>query len=167
MAITLRTANIKDHILINYWSTKPHVIFATGISSSEGDDWLEKQLIDPEESVEIYLALLDGEPIGLIQIVDPANESSHYWGSIEQGCRAIDIWIGEESNLGKGYGTTMMKLAIDHCFKDLRVNKIIIDPLVINTRAIKFYNKLGFVFVENRYFDDDYCSILELCRHLL
>jgi aminoglycoside 6'-N-acetyltransferase len=160
--INLRIATLADLDLLNYWNTKPHVIFATGSDSSEDDDWLKQQLIEPEEYVEIFIAELESIPIGVIQIVDPANESTHYWGSIEQGCRAVDIWIGEEDNLGKGYGTTMMNLAIEHCFKDLTVNKILIDPLVINTRAIEFYYRLGFTFLENKYFGEDHCSILEL-----
>lgn len=57
-------------------------------------------------------------PIGFIQIIDPAREDSHYWGDCPTGLRAIDIWIGEEAYLGQGFGTDMMRLAIDRCFAD-------------------------------------------------
>jgi aminoglycoside 6'-N-acetyltransferase len=100
----------------------------------------------------------------VVQIIDPANEETHYWGDIEQNIRGIDIWIGEETDLGKGYGTEMMKLAIAECFMKPIVKAIIIDPLVKNTKAIKLYKKLGFTFVENRFFDKDYCTILKLNR---
>lgn len=43
--------------------------------------------------------------IGVIQVIDPAGEETQYWGNIGEGYRAIDIWIGEAEDLGKGYGT--------------------------------------------------------------
>ncbi len=59
-----------------------------------------------------------GRPIGVMQICDAAHEESHYRGEIERGFSAIDIWIGEESDLSHGYGTTMMQLALQRCFAD-------------------------------------------------
>jgi aminoglycoside 6'-N-acetyltransferase len=160
MNITLRQAIISDLPLLKYWDKKPHVIFATGgDSDDEEDEWMKNQLQNPSKFVWIYIAELDSRPIGVIQIVDPANEETHYWGKIEQGLRAMDIWIGEESDLAKGYGTTMMQLAINKCFENPEVTAILIDPLSKNLRAIKFYQKLGFVFLENRDFDDDNCDI--------
>ena len=64
------------------------------------------------------IAELDGRPIGFVQIIDPAREESHYWGDAPGGLRAIDIWVGEADDLGKGYGTEIMKLALVRCFTD-------------------------------------------------
>jgi aminoglycoside 6'-N-acetyltransferase len=61
------------------------------------------------------IAELDGRAIGFIQIIDPAQEESHYWGTMPEGFRAIDIWIGLESDLGKGYGTEMMRQSMAGC----------------------------------------------------
>lgn len=166
MHIILKLATISDLSLLKYWNKKPHIIFATGADADiEDDDWMEGQLHDPSEFVQIYIAELDDRAIGVIQVCDPAKEETHYWGKMESGLRALDIWIGEESNLGKGYGKAMMELAIVKCFQDPDVKAIIIDPLTINTRAIKFYQKLGFNFVENRYFDEDYYAIYRLDRN--
>ncbi len=85
---------------------------------------------------EILIAELDERPIGVIQIIDPAREETHYWGDIEDDCLAIDIWVGEEKDLGKGYGTKIMKLALDHCFANPKVHTIWIDPLESNKDAI-------------------------------
>jgi len=30
--------------------------------------------------------------------------------------RAVDIWIGEEGDLGRGHGTIIMRLALARCF---------------------------------------------------
>jgi aminoglycoside 6'-N-acetyltransferase len=44
------------------------------------------------------------------------------------------------------------------------VTAVIIDPLAANTRAHRFYERLGFRFVERRGFGDDDCFIYRLER---
>lgn len=158
--IKLRTASINDLELLKYWDTKQHVI-----DSDPDDEWnWEIELRQNPEWREQLVAELNGEPIGFLQIIDPYNEETHYWGEVEQNKRAIDIWIGEERNLNKGYGTIMMELAIQRCFLDPAVNGILIDPLKTNTKAHRFYERLGFEFIEEREFDETACYVYELKR---
>lgn len=158
--IELRLATIRDLDLLLYWDTKQHVI-----DSDPDDEWnWEKELQYEPAWREQLVAELDGQPIGLIQIIDPYEEETHYWGKVEQDLRAIDIWIGEETNLNKGYGTEMMKLAIARCFSNPKVSKVLIDPLKTNTKAHRFYERLGFKFVEERVFEETACFVYELCR---
>jgi aminoglycoside 6'-N-acetyltransferase len=107
---------------------------------------------------------LEGRPIGFIQIIDPAREESRYWGDVPAGLRAIDIWIGEEADLGRGYGTAIMRLALARCFADVSVSTVLIDPLATNTRARRFYERLGFQFAERRRFGQDDCAVYRLNR---
>lgn len=154
----LREANIDDLALLEYWDTKQH-----NIDSDPKDDWnWSIELLHYPTWREQLFAEIDGRPIGFLQIIDPAEEETHYWGDVEPNLRAIDIWIGEEEDLGKGYGTQMMKLAISRCFEDERVTGVLIDPLESNVRAIRFYEKLGFRFVEYRMFGDDLSAVYKL-----
>ncbi|MHB0980574.1 MAG: Imm53 family immunity protein [Thermoleophilia bacterium] len=89
--------------------------------------------------------------------MDPAREDNHYWGEVAPNLRAIDIWIGEEADPGRGYGTEMMRLAFARCFVDPAVTAVLIDPPASNVRAHRFYERLGFRFVERRRFGDDDC----------
>ena len=158
--ISLRFATISDLELLRYWDTKQHVI-----DCDPDDDWQwETELTRKSVWREQLIAELDGRPIGFIQIIDPYNEESHYWGEVEQNMRAIDIWIGEESDLNKGYGTEMMRLAIERCFSMPDVDGILIDPLKTNVKAHRFYRRLGFVFLEERTFGGDSCFVFELRR---
>ena len=75
-----------------------------------------------------------------------------------------DIWIGEESDLGRGYGTQIMKLAIKRCFADPAVAAVLVDPLDSNTRAHRFYERLGFEYVVQRCFGEDSCFVYRLAR---
>ena len=158
--ITLREATIEDLPLLEYWDEQQHVI-----DCDPSDDWewateLPKQVPWREQ----LMAELNGKPIGFIQIIDPALEETHYWGDVEQNLRAIDIWIGEQQNLNKGYGTTMMQLAIERCFANEAVTAILIDPLLSNTAAHRFYERLGFRFLENRRFGNDETAVYILDR---
>lgn len=158
--VKFRKANIEDLELLNYWDTKQHVI-----DSDPDDDWeWEIELKRNPPWREQLIAEVDKNAIGFVQIIDPLEEESHYWGDVEVNKRAIDIWIGEEKNLSKGYGTKMMELAIEKCFENPNVTGILIDPLKTNTKAQKFYQKLGFKFLEEREFFGLSCFVYELRR---
>jgi aminoglycoside 6'-N-acetyltransferase len=158
--IKLRPANINDLDLVNYWDTKQHVI-----DCDPDDDWnWEVELQRSPAWREQLIAELDGESIGMVQIIDPFKEETHYWGDVGKNKRAIDIWIGEEKHLNKGYGTVIMKLAIQRCFANADVKSILIDPLKTNTKAHRFYERLGFEFVAERIFEDSICYVFELKR---
>lgn len=156
----LRPATIQDLSLLRYWDTKQHVI-----DSDPDDDWnWEVELARNPPWRDQLIAELEKTPIGFIQIIDPYLEETHYWGEISPNKRAIDIWIGEEKHLNKGYGTRMMQLAIERSFRDSNVDGILIDPLKTNTKAHSFYEKLGFTFLEEREFYGTVCYVYELQR---
>jgi aminoglycoside 6'-N-acetyltransferase len=157
----LRRATLEDLPTLRRWDAQPHVIAATG--DDGGWDW-ENEIPREVDWAEMLIAELDGRPIGFVQIIDPAREESHYWGDCEPNLRAIDIWIGEADCLNKGYGTQMMRLAIDRCFAAPKVTAILIDPLASNTRARRFYERLGFVEVGPRRFGTDDCVVYRLDR---
>jgi aminoglycoside 6'-N-acetyltransferase len=158
--ITLRSATIDDLELVKYWDKKQHII-----DCDPDDEWnWEIELNRQPEWREQLVAEYNGEPIGFLQIIDPFLEETHYWGNIEPNKRAIDIWIGEEKNLNKGYGTVMMKLAIQQCFQNPLIDEILIDPLKSNIKAHRFYERLGFEFVEEKIFYESVCFIYKLTR---
>jgi len=158
--IKLRDATVEDVPVLKYWDTKPHVMDA-----DPNDDWnWEYELQRTLSWRRQLIAELAGRPIGVVQIIDPQLEETHYWGDVGDGLRAIDIWIGEEGDLGKGYGTQMMAEALKICFSDSDVLAVIIDPLKSNVKAIRFYQRLGFRWVENKFFGDDECAVHRIER---
>ena len=159
--ITFRSVTIGDVSLLQHWDRQPHVIAA-----NPNDDWeWEVELRRSPSWREMLIAELDGRPLGFIQIIDPALEDTQYWGEIGRGYRAIDIWIGETTDLSKGYGTEMMKQAINLCFSNPDVKAILVDPLASNTQSHRFYERLGFRYVEKRRFGSDDCFVYRLDRN--
>jgi aminoglycoside 6'-N-acetyltransferase len=156
----LRPATPEDVDLLRHWDAQPHVI-----ASDPNDDWQwETELLRTPTWRQSLIAEVAGRPVGFLEIIDPAAEDTHYWGDCGPGLRAIDIWIGEAADLGRGFGTHMMLMAIDRCFADPLVAAIINDPLVGNTRARRFYERLGFRYVGDRWFGADHCAVHRLDR---
>jgi aminoglycoside 6'-N-acetyltransferase len=156
----LRPATPADLPLLQKWDEAPHVV-----ASDPNDDWgWEVELARRPPWREQLIAELDGRPIAYVEIIDPAEEDSHYWGDTAPNLRAVDIWIGEEADLGRGYGTLIMRLALARCFADETVMAVLIDPLASNVRAHRFYERLGFRYVERRQFGLDDCFVYKLDR---
>jgi len=167
-ALILRRATLDDVPTLERWDREPHVISATtddpNAETAFGDhDWRAELPLQTDVSY-FLIAELDGRPIGAMQIIDPHLEPTHYWGEIEPNLRAIDIWIGDAADHGHGHGETMMRRALQRCFADPAVTAVIIDPLASNTRAHKFYQRIGFVPVERHMFGEDDCLVHRLTR---
>ena len=62
----------------------------------------------------------------------------------KNGIASLGIFIGEEENLSKGYGSEAIKLLINFAFKELRLHNIMLTVLSNNERAIRAYQKCGF-----------------------
>lgn len=159
--IRLRTATVDDAPMLRKWSDDVNLW-----TSSEDDgsfDWDSEipRLVDWRE---LLVAEHDGRPIGFIQISDAAVEESHYWGEVETGALAIDIWIGSCADRNRGFGTEMMKLAAARCFARPGATVILIDPLESNVRVCRFYERLGYQFVGTRVFRSDTCRVYRLNR---
>lgn len=168
MTVRLRPAEASDVALLEAWDRAPHVIAATtddpAAEEGFGADWAGEIALQ-SDVFRYFIAEAGGRPIGAMLVIDPAREPTQYWGAIEECLRALDIWIGEADALGKGYGTKMMRLAIEACFSDPTVAAIVIDPLASNTRAHAFYRRLGFRAEGRRVFGDGSdCLVHRLTR---
>lgn len=57
----------------------------------------------------------------------------------------VGILIGEKNYWNKGYGTAALKLLLKHGFETLNLNRIFLRVYEDNPRAIRCYEKAGFV----------------------
>jgi aminoglycoside 6'-N-acetyltransferase len=168
--MTFRPARMSDREVLELWDLQPDVIAASSdnrdLEKAFGDehDWTH-ELSMQSDVYQYYVVELDGRPIGAMQVIDPHLEPTHYWGDVEPNLRALDIWIGDPADRGLGLGEMMMWGMIDECFEDPDVTAILIDPLNSNTRAHKFYQRLGFKPQRRQVFnDEDDCLVHKLTR---
>jgi aminoglycoside 6'-N-acetyltransferase len=159
--VRLRPATTGDIPLLRRWDAEPDVAAAGGEDDNYDWDYEIPRIVSWRE---FLVAEADGRPIGMVAIIDPAEEEWHYWGEIEPDLRALDIWIGEADARGAGHGTAMMRQAIDRCFATPAVKAVLIDPLARNTAARRFYERLGFRALGPRRFGADDCIVYRLER---
>ena len=84
-------------------------------------------------------------------------------------CAEFGIFIGEESDKNKGYGTEAAMLTIDYGFNILNLSSIFLRVHTNNKRALKVYEKVGFKkigirrrgqFLGGQFHDDIFMDIL-------
>ena len=171
--IILRNATIDDMTMLLAWDEKEHLQGSYG-GDPDFNDWnwdYELRRNDLSWRYQLIAQVVENEnntiPIGFVQIIDPLEEESHYWGiDCEPNLRAIDIWIGDERFINRGYGTQIMKevLQSSFVFGNTNVTGVIIDPMADNYAAHRFYQRLGFIPVRIRYFGPDRCLIHRMNR---
>lgn len=57
----------------------------------------------------------------------------------------LGILIGDKSEWNKGYGSEVMTLLARHCFETLNLNRAFLRVYTDNIRAVRAYEKAGFV----------------------
>lgn len=60
------------------------------------------------------------------------------------------IGIGDKACWGCGYGTEAARLLMEYGFNELNLNRIELEVFAFNTRAIRSYEKVGFVLEGTR-----------------
>jgi len=130
----------KDLTLLFEWLGLPHVAEWW----RESRDWeiLKAKYLKKIHADDVfsYLACINKTPIGFIQGYK-ANEWATQHSSQPYG---VDLFIADTNYLGKGYGQKMIKEFINEILMPLQPTSIIVDPEITNTKAIQFYEKVGF-----------------------
>ena len=135
-----------------------------------GGNRSELQPITEEEASFWVQRLLDQEYAWII-------EASHLIGEIRldrvdlRDRRAsLAIGIEDASQLGKGLGSEAIALALGYAFNDLRLHRVSVRAVDYNLRAIRAYQKCGFIiegkereaaFVDGIWHDDVVMAILD------
>lgn len=81
----------------------------------------------------------------------------------------VGLFIGEEENRSKGYGTEALSLLVEYGFNYLNLKNIMLKVFSFNKRAIKSYEKLGFkvfgkrtevYYLNGKWYDEYFMEIL-------
>ena len=118
----------------------------------------EKEFLEKESSKEFMFAIVKQDNDELIGNV--GLDGVDY----KCGTASLGIFIGEQENLSKGYGSEAIKLLIDFAFNELRLHNIMLTVYDMNERAQKAYKKCGFKEFgrrhEARFHDGKYHDII-------
>ena len=141
-----RAIDVADLPLLRRWMAEPHVAEWWG----DADDALaEIRAAIDEPSTQPMIVEMDGEPIAYLQHYDPHMEDDHPYRDQPEGTLGLDLSIGPPEYLGLGHGSAILR----ECAAGLLasgVASLIIDPDPDNARAIRAYEKAGFVAFDRR-----------------
>lgn len=120
------------------WFSDPQIIRFLGrsgpVTMAEEERWFREYQRRTDE--QIFAIEVDGVHIGNIGLhkIDRAHRKAD-----------VGIVVGEAGFRSKGYGTEAMRAVLRHAFGALGLNKISLDVLEYNDRAIRTYERLGFL----------------------
>jgi aminoglycoside 6'-N-acetyltransferase len=156
IAIRLMQDEMQDYLLMEKWRTDERVLVYYG-----GRDYpylLEKVIvtyrprIKGEEPVNPCIFYYQNQPIGYLQYYAlndlPETDRQKYFLEQTNNVYGIDLFIGEPEYWNQGIGTKVLTSAINYIFTQLQADKIVIDPDIKNHRAIRCYEKCGFVKIK-------------------
>lgn len=156
--ITIRPMkdDIYDYQLMEKWRSDEKVLQFYGGRDDPFD--LEKVIatyqprIKGEEPLIPCIFSYQNLQIGYLQYYDlnklSENIKQMYCLENTNNVYGIDLFIGETQYWNQGIGTKVLLSAINYLFNRLKAAKIVIDPNVKNFRAIRCYEKCGFVKVK-------------------
>ncbi len=120
------------------WFSDPQVTQFLGrttpVTLAEEERWFRDYLRRADE--QIFAIEVDGKHVGNLGIhkVDRVHRKAD-----------LGIVIGEPAYWSRGYGTDALRLALGYGFGPLGLNKVSLDVLEDNARALRSYAKCGFV----------------------
>lgn len=96
------------------------------------------------EHVWPHLIMLGERPIGYLQLVWAHAHNGGYKAEGDLAhTYAFDMYIGEPELWGTGLGTSVCAVAISELV-ERGAQRVLIDPRVVNERAVHVYEKVGF-----------------------
>jgi AacA4 family aminoglycoside N(6')-acetyltransferase len=148
--VTLRLATERDLSMLHDWLNRPHIVEWWGGEEERPtlEEVLEHYLprVMAEKSVTPYIAMMGDEPIGYAQSYVALGSGDGWWeDETDPGVRGIDQSLANATQLNRGLGTRLVRALVELLFSDPAVTKIQTDPAPNNHRAVRCYEKAGFL----------------------
>jgi len=142
-----------DMEILLKWLTNPEIVHWV---YEEGIPWNMQKITEKfgkkakaEDGLVTCFILQNDEEIGYLQMY-PIEEDSFKFNDpegfqlITDGF-GIDMFIGETNLWGRGIGAQVVGVVEEYLFDKCKAKVIYVDPSIHNTRAVHFWQKVGFI----------------------
>ncbi len=157
--IYLRLMTYEDTEKIVEWrnsdSVRKRFIYQGFFTKESHENWI-KTMVETGKVVQMIICETGTDkPVGSVYVrdIDKTHHKAEY-----------GIFIGEKDARGKGYGTAAAKLMVRYCFEELALHRLFLRVYAENERAIRSYEKAGFVkealLRDDVYIDGEYKDIV-------
>ncbi|WP_338752718.1 GNAT family N-acetyltransferase [Bacillus sp. FJAT-52991] len=99
--------------------------------------------VSKDDTVKCIVEYEDNE-IGYIQYYQLDDETKKEYGYLDDNIYGIDQFIGEVKYWNKGFGTLLVTSMVKYLIEHKQADRVVMDPQMKNTRALKCYKKCGF-----------------------
>ena len=90
-----------------------------------------------------FIVSIDSRPFAYIQCYELSAWNQGF-GPQPSGTRGIDQFIGEPDMIGRGHGSHFIRQFVDQLLRS-GLPRVVTDPDPVNGRAVRAYEKAGFV----------------------
>lgn len=146
--ICLRSLESQDAELLVKWLSNPTVLqYYEGRDRAHDMDLVQKHFYENRDEIIQCIFQFRSTDIGYIQFYLIDEEDIENYGFVDFSGKiyGMDQFIGETSYWNKGIGTQLIKETVRYLIDRKEAKKIVMDPQAWNSRALKVYEKCGFI----------------------
>lgn len=146
--LSLRMLSEEDAVQLSQWLSDERVLeYYEGRDRPHDINLIMKHFFEDRNNITQCVVQYDKTDIGYIQFYPIEIEEREKYGyTVESGIiYGMDQFIGEVDYWNKGIGTKLVKSAVDYIMREKNANRIVMDPQTWNERALRCYEKCGFV----------------------
>lgn len=138
--IYFRPLEVEDAPLLQRWVNDPknwqYLMTRPPINAGREREWIESQGKDPQHVVMGIVVRDDDRLVGTCGLhgIELINRSASF-----------GICVGDRTARSRGYGGEAVRLMVRYGFESLNLNRIWLDVFANNWRAIRAYQRSGFV----------------------
>lgn len=145
--LAVRALTEEDAPLLVKWLSDPEVLqYYEGRDNAHDLDMVKQNYYDDEEEIYPCIVQYENVNIGYIQFYPIAETEriKYDYAATQEAIYGMDQFIGETAYWNRGIGTLLVSGMRDYIIS-LGVNRIVMDPQTWNHRALRCYEKCGFV----------------------
>ncbi|UNK18625.1 acetyltransferase [Paenibacillus sp. N3/727] len=146
--LTIRYLAETDAPLLAVWLSDPLVLtYYEGRDRPHDLEMVKQHFFDDDESCTRCIVQYDGQDIGYIQYYAITDEERTEYGYVNftGSIFGMDQFIGETTFWNQGIGTELITTMVRYLLFHEGADKIVMDPQAWNVRALRVYEKVGFV----------------------
>ena len=143
--LKVRKLEEKDKVQLVKWLTNPMVLeFYEGRDNPFTLEKVEKAFYPPEDDEVRCIVEFEAKAIGYIHFYPLDIATKNDYGYFEESVFGTDQFIGEVEYWNKGIGKLLVTSIVDFLIEEKKASKVVMDPRIGNSRAIRCYEKCGF-----------------------
>ncbi|TSB45535.1 GNAT family N-acetyltransferase [Alkalicoccobacillus porphyridii] len=138
----------EDAYRLTKWLSDPEVLqFYEGRDHPFDLEMVQRKFYKQTDRTNRCAVEWEGQTIGYVQYYPIDEEERKTYGLMDNKSLiyGLDQFIGEKDFWNKGIGTILVQTMTDFLTIELKVEQVVMDPQVTNTRALACYEKCGFV----------------------